>query len=242
MWRKVNKRRRRTFDWRSQSEKGVMFHGTFPQMFARFFISKTKNECVFLLKAVSASVLVVVIVLDDDQCQLLLLEIQFGDLGPKEEADFRLALEDEDAGRGQTQRVLRAVFAQHRVHVHAVHVQSLGLVEEGQFGLSGAHAFALFVGVQHVHLELFVLIRHEPEFADEGRRVGLRVVVAHLGLQGEGREGHRGLVRAFQPVRKQVLFQLEEKLVTRDFFVQIVGFGWIEFDPHAECVRGTDWR
>ena len=43
------------------------------------------------------------IILNDDQGQLLLLEIQLGDLWPEEEANFCLALEHQDTSRGQTQ-------------------------------------------------------------------------------------------------------------------------------------------
>ena len=43
------------------------------------------------------------IILYDDERELLLLEIQLGDLGPEEEADLGLALVHQDPRRGQAQ-------------------------------------------------------------------------------------------------------------------------------------------
>ena len=46
---------------------------------------------------------VLLIVLDDDERELLLLEVQLGDLGPEEEADLGLPLVDQNPGGSETQ-------------------------------------------------------------------------------------------------------------------------------------------
>lgn len=51
-----------------------------------------------------------VIVFYDDNGQLLFLEVQLGDLGPEKQTYFLLILEDQYAGRSQTQRVLASIL------------------------------------------------------------------------------------------------------------------------------------
>ena len=71
----------RTFDGAPQSEEGVMLYSAFPQMLASFLVAEAEHEGVLLLGAL-------VVILDHDQGQLLLFEVQFGNFGPKEKANF----------------------------------------------------------------------------------------------------------------------------------------------------------
>ena len=63
----------------TQAEESVVFDGALPQVFARLLVPKSEYESVFLLEAA------VLVVLNHHQGQLLLLEVQLGDLGPEEE-------------------------------------------------------------------------------------------------------------------------------------------------------------
>jgi hypothetical protein len=66
----------------------VVLYRTFPQVFAGFLIRQSENKSMFL------------VVFHDHQGQLLLLEIQLGDLGPEEQANLGLALEHQDTSGG----------------------------------------------------------------------------------------------------------------------------------------------
>ena len=120
-------------DGRAEAEEGVVLDGALPEVLARLLVAQPEEEGVLLLVAL-------VVVLDHHQGELLLLEVELGDLGPEEEADLGLPLEDEDAGGGEAERVLGTVLAQHRVHVDAVHFQRLGLVQEGRLRLRRTHS------------------------------------------------------------------------------------------------------
>ena len=76
---------------------------------ARSFVHSPEDECVLPLPARLCSV--VLVVLDHDERQFPPLEVELDDLLPEEEADLLLALVDQDAGRGQAQRVLGSVFS-----------------------------------------------------------------------------------------------------------------------------------
>lgn len=56
----------------------MVLHGALPQVLAGLLVTQAKDKCVFPL-------LPLVIVLHHHQCQLLLLEVQFGNFGPEEE-------------------------------------------------------------------------------------------------------------------------------------------------------------
>ena len=75
-----------------------MFNGAFPQVLASLLVPQTEHEGVLLqttiaknslnlipLKIIENLLLPLVIILDHHQGQLLLLEVQLGDLGPEEE-------------------------------------------------------------------------------------------------------------------------------------------------------------
>ena len=75
-----------------------MFYGAFPQVLASLLVPQTEHEGVLLettiaknslklipLKIIENLLLPLVIILDHHQGQLLLLEVQLGDLGPEEE-------------------------------------------------------------------------------------------------------------------------------------------------------------
>ena len=57
----------------------MVLDGALPQVFARLLVPKSEYESVFLLEAA------VLVVLNHHQGQLLLLEVQLGNLGPEEE-------------------------------------------------------------------------------------------------------------------------------------------------------------
>ena len=75
-----------------------MFYGAFPQVLASLLVPQTEHEGVLLettiaknslnlipLKIIENLLLPLVIILNHHQGQLLLLEVQLGDLGPEEE-------------------------------------------------------------------------------------------------------------------------------------------------------------
>lgn len=76
-----------------------MFNGAFPQVLASLLVPQSEHEGVFLF-------LPLIIVLNNDQGELLLLEVQLGDLGPEEEPYFCFSLEHQDSGWRETQTIL----------------------------------------------------------------------------------------------------------------------------------------
>jgi len=158
---------------RPQPEEGVVLHGALPQVLAGLLVVQPEDKRVLLLPAL-------VVVFDYNECQFLFLEIQLADLGPKEQADLLISLEDEYASGREAKMVLAAVFSQHRVHVNTVHVQPLGLVQESGLSLGGRETSARLVLVQYGYLQVLRLFGHESELRDGGRRMLLVIVVAQL--------------------------------------------------------------
>jgi hypothetical protein len=67
-------------------------------------------------------------------------EISQNEVLPEEEPNFGFSLEDEDAGRSEPERVLGAVLPEDNVHVYAVHLELLGLVQKLELGLRWCQA------------------------------------------------------------------------------------------------------
>lgn len=138
-----------------------MLNGALPQVLAGLFVVQPEDKGVLLLPAL-------VVVLDHNECQFLFLEIQLADLGPKEQADLLVALEHEYASGRETQVVFATVLAQHCVHVHAIHVQPLGLVQECGFCLGRRETPARLVLIEYGYLQVLRLLGHKTKLGDGG--------------------------------------------------------------------------
>lgn len=69
---------------------------------------------------------------------------------------------------------------QDRVHVHAIHLQPLGLVQVVHLGLGWSKTDQGLVLFQNGYFDLLRLIGHESELGHSGRRMDRGVIVAQF--------------------------------------------------------------
>ena len=122
-----------------QSEEGVMLDSAFPKMLSSLVGCKLEDECVQL----NLPGFGLVCVFLNHQRQLLEFEVEADDLLPKEESDLLLSIENNQAGRRESQLVFISVSSLHTMHINAVQLEPFHLVEIGQFRLGRGESMAV---------------------------------------------------------------------------------------------------
>lgn len=128
----------------------MALHGTLPQVFAAFGAGQLEHKRVLLLTTL-------VIVLNHNQCESTFFKVQPCDFGPKEETDFVGSFKHQDACRSETECIFSSISALNKVHIHAVQLQPLALVEKGDLSLRWALSPEFHPPAEYVSLHGFAL-------------------------------------------------------------------------------------
>merc|ERR1719489_714607 len=182
------------------------------------------------------------IFLHDGQVQLFLFEVQPLDQRPEKQPYFLASLKHKHPGGRQPQTVLVLVQSLHYVHVDSIHFKPLQNIQIVQLSICWRLSSASFVRLDCGQLKRLRLIWNEPEFRYQVGIVYLLVVVSQLGLQGKSCQLDSNFEVARNLSGHHILFELQEKLIPRQLFLQQVGFRRIKLYTKMKRKRRTDFH